>query len=127
MIPGIPDLALSTGHQGTVVICWWVDIGRLVGDVGHAWGTLRYVANAIDASVSSLEIIIFAASVFLLLELEIIEINVSASTAISKSRIVFKPLDVHYLAAMVLALQSWRALNSVEVIDPRSKAYACCK
>ena len=127
MILGIPDLTLSTGHQSTVVICWWVDICRLVGDVGHAWGTLRYVANAIDASVSSLEIVIFAASVFLLLELEIIEVNVSTSTAISESRIIFKPLDVHDFATMVLALQSWRALNSVEVIDPRSKAYTCCK
>ena len=127
MILGIPDLTLSTGHQGTVVICWWVDIGRLVGNVGHAWGTLRYVANAIDASVSSLEIVIFAASVFLLLELEIIEVNVSTSAAISESRIIFKPLDVHDFATMVLALQSWRALNSVEVIDPRSKAYTCCK
>ena len=127
MILSIPDLTLGTCHQGTVVICWWVDIGRLVGNVGHAWGTLRYVANAIDASVSSLEIIIFATSIFLLLELEIIKVNVSTSTAISKSRIIFKPLDVHDFATMVLALQSWRALNSVEVIDPRSKAYTSCK
>ena len=124
MILSIPDLTLGTGHQGTVVICWWVDIGRLVSDIGYAWCTLRYIANTIDTSVSSLEIIIFATGIFLLLELEIIKVNVSTSAAISKSRIIFKPLDVHDFATMVLALQSWRAFNSVEVVDPRSEAYA---